>query len=90
MQDDSDEDERSKKIKIKKSNCNFGLLQAWYENLYCGSNVNNSPKKNKNSARKVLVVIIPDFESFNEKVLRDFILIARYVILQFFWIMSAV
>lgn len=76
LQEDSDEDER-KRSKIKKSSCNFGLLQAWYEDLYF-TNTSNSPKKQKaRKEGKVLVVIIPDFESFSEKVLQDFILIAR-------------
>lgn len=79
LQEDSDVDER-KKSKIKKSSCNFALLQAWYEGLYFTNSVSNSPKKQKTkNERKVLVVIIPDFESFSEKVLQDFILITRYV-----------
>lgn len=78
VQEDSDEDEGGKKNTIKRTNCNFGLLQAWYEDLYLTNNESNSPKKLKTkNARKVLVVIIPDFESFSEKVLQDFILILR-------------
>lgn len=78
IQEDSDEGECSTP-KIKKSNCNFGLLQAWYEDRYLISS--NSPKKSeRKSLGKVLVVIIPSFERFNEKVLQDFILILRYVL----------
>lgn len=79
IQDDSDEDETSRKIRIKRGNCNFGLLQAWYEDLYLSVEACNSPSKKQKTKTegKVLVVIIPDFESFNEKVLQDFILIVR-------------
>lgn len=55
---DSDTDKSS----IKKSQCNFSLLQSWYESL---------------STKENLVVIITDFESFNEIVLQNFILIVR-------------
>lgn len=50
---------------FKKNQCNFRVLEAWYKE-YCEE---NTP----------LVIIIPDFESFNSSVLRDFILILRYI-----------
>ncbi|KAL3281804.1 hypothetical protein HHI36_005005 [Cryptolaemus montrouzieri] len=68
---------------IKKSRCNFSVLQAWYENLYMNDSILNysatgSPKKRKTVPnRKVLVVIIPDLENFNYTVIQDFILIAH-------------
>lgn len=46
---------------------NLSVLQCWYENLPEGS-------------KRVLVVIIPDFESFNPHVLWKFILIASWYI----------
>lgn len=55
----------NKNVHIKKSQFSFSLLQSWYEELHPVA----TPKK-------VLVVIIPDFESFNPKALQDFILIA--------------
>lgn len=71
--------EETNKRRIKKSNCNFALLQAWYENTYITDLEQTSPKKRKTkNVRKVLVVIISDFESFNDKILQDFILIIRY------------
>ncbi|KAK9888800.1 hypothetical protein WA026_001023 [Henosepilachna vigintioctopunctata] len=66
---------------IKKAQCTFSVLQAWYENLYSNNSLLNysgvnSPKSQKSLAnRKVLVVIIPDLENCNEAVLQDFILI---------------
>lgn len=73
------EEEVSKKRTIRKSNCNFALLQAWYEEMYLTERDLESPKKRSKTknARKVLVVIVSDFESFNDKVLQDFILIVR-------------
>jgi origin recognition complex subunit 3 len=73
-----DEDESdSETPRIKKSQCNFSLLQSWYEQLYLTPNLNSSPKKQKTKInKKVIVVIIPDFENFAPKVLQDFILIA--------------
>lgn len=48
---------------FKKNQCNFRVLQSWYQ-----ENCNpNTP----------LIIIIPDFESFDSAVLRDFILILR-------------
>jgi hypothetical protein len=45
--------------------------------LYLTPNLNSSPKKQKTKInKKVIVVIIPDFENFAPKVLQDFILIA--------------
>ncbi|RZC34411.1 origin recognition complex subunit 3 [Asbolus verrucosus] len=72
-EDDSDTDT----CHIKKSQCNFSLLQSWYEDLYIFTKSESSPKKQKTkSSKKVIVVIIPDFEGFSPKVLQDFILIA--------------
>lgn len=71
-------DSEDDKAKIKKSQCGITLLQAWYNNLYLNESEQKSPKKRKTkSERKSLVVIIPDFESFNDKVLQNFILIIR-------------
>lgn len=48
---------------VRKSHCTFRLLEAWYFEK-CDI---NTP----------LVIIIPDFESFNATILRDFILVLR-------------
>ncbi|XP_017783134.1 PREDICTED: origin recognition complex subunit 3 [Nicrophorus vespilloides] len=63
-----EENVKSTKVKIKKSQCSFTLLQSWYEDLY------------NNKVDNVLVVILPDFESFKENVLQDFIQIASYYV----------
>ncbi|EFA03157.1 origin recognition complex subunit 3 [Tribolium castaneum] len=72
-----DEDSDSDTRQIKKSQCSFTLLQAWYEELYQPPGTANSPKKQKTKHNKnIIVVIIPDFENFAPKVLQDFIQIA--------------
>lgn len=64
------------KTKLKKNACTMTTLRYWYENTY--SSLNRSPKKKKHlHSDKLLVVIIPDFESFNYNVLQDFVLIVR-------------
>nr|XP_023028487.1 origin recognition complex subunit 3-like [Leptinotarsa decemlineata] len=62
------------KTRLKKNQLNLPVLQCWYENLY---NVKTSVSENQHTKnnKKVLVVIIPDFESFNVQVLQKFILI---------------
>ncbi|KAG5885796.1 hypothetical protein JTB14_031513 [Gonioctena quinquepunctata] len=72
-EDDMDTDETS--THLKKNQLNLPVLQCWYENLYPES----SPQKTENK-KKVLVVIIPDFESFSPQVLQKFILIASWYI----------
>lgn len=52
------------------------VLQSWYQSKY----KNTSPKKKRHTKSSVsLVVIIPDFESFNCNVLQDFVMIVRQV-----------
>lgn len=68
---------------IKKSQCNFTLIQTWYEELYKDKTpkVNKSPKKQKTkNNQNIIVVVIPDFENFAPKVLQDFISIASLYI----------
>uniref|UniRef100_A0A1Y1MP20 Origin recognition complex subunit 3 n=3 Tax=Photinus pyralis TaxID=7054 RepID=A0A1Y1MP20_PHOPY len=66
---ESDGDEL--KSKIRKTYCTFAFLQAWYESLHGSTN----SKRKTRSVAQPLVIIIPDFENFNEKSLQDFILI---------------
>ncbi|XP_047514983.1 origin recognition complex subunit 3 [Pieris napi] len=66
LEDSLDE---SSKPKLKKSRCTMKTLQSWYND-----NLVKSPKKRKKS-QLPLVVIIPDFESFNCNVLQDFVMI---------------
>ncbi|XP_045513572.1 origin recognition complex subunit 3 isoform X2 [Pieris brassicae] len=61
--------DESHKPKLKKSRCTMKTLQSWYND-----NLVKSPKKWKKSQHS-LVVIIPDFESFNSNVLQDFVMI---------------
>ncbi|XP_030747347.1 origin recognition complex subunit 3 isoform X2 [Sitophilus oryzae] len=56
---------------FKKSQLNLSLLERWYENLYYTKNKSAQPI-NKN----LLIVVLPNFESFNIGVLQKFILIA--------------
>lgn len=59
--------------KLRKSQCTMKALKNWYGSRY------ESPVKKKpsNQTKKPLVIIIPDFESFNCNVLQDFVMIVR-------------
>ncbi|CAH0407752.1 unnamed protein product [Chilo suppressalis] len=58
--------------KLKKNQCTMRVLQNWYSTTY----TNASPKKKKNTiSNRLLVIIIPDFESFNCSILQDFVMI---------------
>ncbi|KAJ8948400.1 hypothetical protein NQ318_009908 [Aromia moschata] len=73
------EEEDSSK-QIKKSLLNLPLLQSWYEDLY-KENISTTPKKHKSKTRRnVLVVIIPDLESFSAQVLQKFILLVSWYV----------
>ncbi|XP_026729471.1 origin recognition complex subunit 3 [Trichoplusia ni] len=56
--------------KLRKSQCTMKALKNWYARY-------ESPVKKKpsNQTKKPLVIIIPDFESFNCNVLQDFVMI---------------
>ncbi|XP_063821346.1 origin recognition complex subunit 3 [Ostrinia nubilalis] len=58
--------------KLRKNQCTMKVLQSWYHAHY--TNASPKKKKHKTSSRS-LVVIIPDFESFNCSVLQDFVMI---------------
>jgi hypothetical protein len=72
---------------VKKNQCNFLTLAAWYKEQMkpkCPESPRKSPrkkKKNKPTFRvdegPVLVVIIPNVEGFSSQILQHFILIAR-------------
>ncbi|XP_050663609.1 origin recognition complex subunit 3 isoform X2 [Leptidea sinapis] len=55
--------------KLKKSTCTMKTLRNWYRSRYS----NESPRKMRQ--RQSLIVIIPDFESFNCNTLQDFVMI---------------
>ncbi|KAK4880016.1 hypothetical protein RN001_008162 [Aquatica leii] len=69
MEDPTDEI----KSKIRKTQCTFSLLQAWYDSQY--GTVQSPLKRKTRLVPKPLVIIIPDFESLNDRSLQDFILI---------------
>ncbi|KRT86643.1 hypothetical protein AMK59_237 [Oryctes borbonicus] len=54
---------------------NFSTLQAWYEREHDTIKQTKSNKFLRKHQQKVLVVILPDLESFNEKVFQEFLLI---------------
>lgn len=64
------------KSKLRKSHCTLTLLEKYYRNLY-GAKNNLTPRKKKKHSinKKSLIVIIPDFESFNYSILQDLVLI---------------
>lgn len=67
------------KSKIKKSQCTLGMLETWYKTMYEIEQHDMDMDTDSPSIRekKVLVVIVPDFESFNYSILQDFVLILR-------------
>ncbi|CAH2107349.1 unnamed protein product [Euphydryas editha] len=59
-------------FRIKKNQCTVKTLLSWYQTKY----MKQPPKKQKCSVlKKALVIIIPDFESFNCNILQDFVMI---------------
>ncbi|XP_063621451.1 origin recognition complex subunit 3 [Cydia splendana] len=68
---DSDDETLPTKKKLKKNQCTMRLLQNWYNNKY----LSPSPKKRQTVSMRSLVIIIPDFESFNCNILQDFVMI---------------
>lgn len=80
--EDSDNETSRSPKKVKKALCNFPVLIEWYRTVKEANNFSaNSPvKRNKgkseNEYRKPLVVVIPNFENFSHRVLKDFILIS--------------
>ncbi|KAJ0179896.1 hypothetical protein K1T71_004487 [Dendrolimus kikuchii] len=69
---DSEDEMVVQKNKLKKCQCTMRELKKWYINKNIAS-----PKKNQKIVPKPLVIIIPDFESFNCNVLQDFVMIIR-------------
>ncbi|KAH8384781.1 hypothetical protein KR093_008289 [Drosophila rubida] len=66
--DEDDEDERERdceRKRLRRSQCTMKQLNLWYDNNFGGDGVK----------RRVLVVILPDFECFSASVLQDLILI---------------
>ncbi|XP_075970562.1 origin recognition complex subunit 3 [Anticarsia gemmatalis] len=70
---DEDEEENDCTMKkIKKNQCTMKTLKNWYHSKY----LSRSPTKQRGlPSVKTLVIIIPDFESFNCNVLQDFVMI---------------
>nr|CAI5833367.1 unnamed protein product [Callosobruchus analis] len=71
IEDEDEDDHRT----IKKNQLNLPVLQCWYNNLYSEKNLSSPIKQQTKAKPNVLVVIIPDFESFATTVLEKFILI---------------
>lgn len=73
------------KDRLKKNQCNFLTLSAWYKEQITSKRLRMSPRKKLRikpdlqvDKESVLVVIIPNVEGFSPQILQDFILIARY------------
>nr|XP_021200999.2 origin recognition complex subunit 3 isoform X1 [Helicoverpa armigera] len=69
--DDDSEGCISQTKKIKKNQCTMKTLKNWYQSKAMLSPTKKKPLK----AKQPLVIIIPDFESFNCNVLQDFVMI---------------
>ncbi|KAF9415006.1 hypothetical protein HW555_007273 [Spodoptera exigua] len=71
LDNDDEEGVTTQTKKLRKNQCTMKALKNWY-NTKCMS----SPTKKKSlQTRRSLVIIIPDFESFNCNVLQDFVMI---------------
>ncbi|XP_041976430.1 origin recognition complex subunit 3 [Aricia agestis] len=68
--DDSFDMNTTIKTKVKKSHCTMKTLKKWYEE----QEATQSPRKFVKPLQP-LVIIMPDFESFNSNILQDFIMI---------------
>jgi hypothetical protein len=73
------------KDNVKRNQCNFLTLSAWYKEQSTSKRPNMSPRKKSRikpalqaDKESVLVIIIPNVEGFSPQILQDFILIARY------------
>jgi hypothetical protein len=73
------------KDNVKKNQCNFLTLSAWYKEQITSKRPKMSPRKKSRIEpalqaykESVLVIIIPNVEGFSPQILQDFILIARY------------
>ncbi|XP_021933988.1 origin recognition complex subunit 3-like [Zootermopsis nevadensis] len=71
------------KDRLKKNQCNFLTLSAWYKEQITSKRLRMSPRKKLRikpdlqvDKESVLVVIIPNVEGFSPQILQDFILIA--------------
>lgn len=79
----SDDLEETVKDNIKKNQCNFVTLSAWYKEQLRSKRPKMSPRKKSTNKRAlevdkdpILVVIIPNVEGFSPQILQNFILIA--------------
>lgn len=72
LKNDEECDVLSTKHKLKKSQCTMKTLKTWYHSKYTNESTN---KKKKSISTKTLVIVIPDFESFNCHLLQDFVMI---------------
>ncbi|KAH8300001.1 hypothetical protein KR044_008458 [Drosophila immigrans] len=64
-EDDREHDRECDRKRLRRSHCTMKQLHLWYDNNFGG----------EGGKRRVLVVILPDFECFNASILQDFILI---------------
>ncbi|XP_052738686.1 origin recognition complex subunit 3 [Bicyclus anynana] len=72
LDDSADESMIEPTVRLKKSQCTMRSLLNWYQSTH----MNTSPKKLKHAPpKKILVIIMPDFESFNCNILQDFVMI---------------
>jgi hypothetical protein len=75
--------EGTAKDNIKKNQCTFVTLSAWYKEQMKSESPKRSPRKKSKSnpvlqvAKKPVLVIIPNVEGFSPQILQNFILIAR-------------
>lgn len=70
MEVNTEDDDDEPPVKLRRSQYTLDVLQSWYDTKFADQPVNNQPQ---------LVIIMPNFEEFKPSVIKDLILILRYV-----------
>lgn len=68
-EEENDDDEPS--VKLRRNQYTLDVLQSWYDSKYSNEQSDNKPQ---------LAIIMPNFEEFKPNIIKDLILILRYVI----------
>lgn len=66
----NDEYDDEPPVKLRRSQYTLDVLQSWYDTKFSDESTENVPQ---------LAIIMPNFEEFKPNVIKDLILILRYV-----------
>lgn len=68
------EDNYEPPVKLRRSQYTLDVLQSWYDTKFSSQSTESIPK---------LAIIMPNFEEFKPNILKDLILILRYIRVRF-------